>query len=73
MKKFLVATQYGGLMEDPKFHYGKYQIIEAENAKDAEAKYDRINECSYFYGHCVGEIDESTQAVTVSLDFFLKR
>lgn len=47
---YLVATQCGGLMEDPEIWYTDYQIIHADTAKDAKKKYDEINNCSYFYG-----------------------
>ena len=58
MKKYLVALRTGGEMGgDPSISYHDYQIIEAVSKDKAEDEYDRINKCSYYYGHCFGETD----------------
>lgn len=57
MKKWLVALQTGGLMEDPTIRYENFQIIQAETAEEAEKKYNEVNEYTYFYGHCFGQIE----------------
>lgn len=56
--KYLVALAVGGIMEKPEFTYEDPQIIEAEDKKDAERIYEKINECTYFGAKCLGEIIE---------------
>ena len=72
MKKYLVALEEGGLMEEPNITYSAYQLIEAESEEEAEAIYNRKNECSYFYGTCLGEYDENTGKVLLPLSIFIK-
>jgi hypothetical protein len=55
MKKYLVALQIGGLMEDPEIRHIDHQLIEANSPSEAEATYNKVNKCSYFYGHCLRE------------------
>ena len=57
-KKYVVALLTGGIMEQPNFAYEDYQIIEATSEKEAEEIYDKVNECEYYYGHCVGAVLE---------------
>lgn len=57
-KKYVVALLTGGVMEQPNFAYEDYQIIEATNEKEAEDIYNQVNECEYYYGHCVGTVVE---------------
>lgn len=71
MKKYLVALAKGGEMENPRITYSGYQIIEAETEKEAEKEYNSKNECSYYYGKCLGEFDENTGNVTVPLGIFI--
>ena len=54
--QYLVALAVGGLMEMPEIEYRDYQIINADTAKEAVEKYNDINKCSYFYGHCIGQV-----------------
>lgn len=56
--RYLVALAVGGLMESPEIEYRDYQIINADFADDACTKYNTINKCSYFYGHCIGRIND---------------
>ncbi len=55
-KSYLVALRVGGIMEDPKIHYEAHQVIRARTPDDAVNLYNTKNSCSYFYGHCLGEI-----------------
>ena len=73
MKKFLVATWFGGPTQDTYFYYDKYQVIEAETADEAVKNYNKLNKRAYFYAHCIGEIDENTKTVAVPVEFFIKR
>ncbi len=57
-QKHVVALLTGGVPEQPEFAYEDYQIIEADNDKEAEDIYNQINECEYYYGHCVGKVVE---------------
>ena len=54
--EYLVALRCGGLMEDPEIYYKNYQIIRADSMEEAKEKYDKINECSYFYGQVITQI-----------------
>ena len=72
MKKYLVALANGGEMENPTITYSKYQIIEAETEEAAEEEYNRKNNCSYYYGECLGEYNESTGKVEVPVSIFVK-
>ena len=44
-------------MEDPEFHYHDYQIIRADSEDEAREKYNKLNNCSFFYGSVMGQID----------------
>lgn len=55
--RYEVAMLCGGVMEDPNFHYENRQIITAKSEKEAKEKYDRLNNCSYYYGEVLGKID----------------
>lgn len=48
--EYLVAEAWGGIMEDPEIHYEKHQVIRANSEQEAEEKYNRLNDCSYYYG-----------------------
>ena len=72
MKKFLVATANGGLMEQPEITYDDYQIIEANDSDEACEIYDRKNNCSFFHGECIGEYNEKDQTVAVPISIFMK-
>lgn len=47
--KYEVAMLCGGIMEDPDFHYEDCQIITAKSEKEVKEKYDKLNNCSYYY------------------------
>jgi len=66
MKKFVVGLLTGGLMEDPDIDLGNIQIIKADNEDLAVEKYNRVNKCSFFYGHCLGEVVDDK--VTISME-----
>lgn len=55
MTKYIVALQVGGVMEQPHFTYEKHQTIEANSEAEAEQIYNKLNNCSYYYGHVVGK------------------
>ena len=57
-KKYVVALLTGGVPEQPNFAYEDYQVIEANNEEEAEDIYDNINDCEYYFGHCVGSVVE---------------
>jgi hypothetical protein len=59
-------------MENSTITYSKYQIIEAETEEDAVKEYNSKNNCSYYYGKCLGEYNESTGRVEVSVSIFIK-
>jgi hypothetical protein len=46
-------------MESPEIYYTDGQLIEAENKKQAVEIYNKKNNCSYFYGDVVAELDTS--------------
>lgn len=54
---YIVAECQGGLMEDPEFHYHNYQLIRADSADEAERKYNELNDCTYFYGQVMSQVD----------------
>ncbi len=55
-RRWLVATCYGGLMEDPDYWVILEEIEEvvAPTAKDACDIYNQKHSCSYFYAACLG-------------------
>lgn len=54
---YIVALCCGGVMEDPEFHYHDYQIIHADSKNEAIQKYNKLNDCNYYYGSIMGQID----------------
>lgn len=54
MAKYYVALQVGGLMEEPEYRFRDFQEIEAETRAEAEALYNKKNNCDFFYGKCIG-------------------
>lgn len=48
--KYLVATWVGGVMENPEITYEKFQVIEANDPKEACEIYNQRNNCVYYYG-----------------------
>ena len=48
--EYLVAEACGGVMEDPEIHYENHQVIRANSEREAEEKYNKLNNCSYYYG-----------------------
>lgn len=56
--KYVVALLTGGVMEQPGWDYCNYQVVEATNEKEAEAIYNKVNKCQYYYGECIGKVVE---------------
>lgn len=48
--EFYVGLLVGGVMEHKEWDIHQTRIIEAEDAEDAEAKYNKLENASYFYG-----------------------
>ena len=64
MKKYLVTRSIDG-------YSGRgYQIIEAESPEDAVDFYNKKNNLKYFFGICIGEVDEEKGMVSVPLEIF---
>lgn len=72
MKKYLVATASGGIMECPEFTYSLYDIIEAESKKEACKTYNKKHKCSYFYGAVICEIEKET-LVNIGEDYSVRQ
>lgn len=68
MKKYLVATASGGLMECPEFTYSLYDVIEAESRKEACKIYNKKHNCNYFYGAIICEIEKNGKLVDIDED-----
>ncbi len=54
---YRVAVICGGIMEDPNLHYEDEQIITAKSEKEAEGKYNKLNNCNYYYSKVLGKLD----------------
>ncbi len=54
---YRVAMRCGGLMESPKIYYENEQIITAKSRREAVEKYNYINDCNYFYGEVLAQLD----------------
>ena len=68
MEKYLVATFYDVEAGD---QYGCYDIIEAENEEEAVKKYNEKHKCHYFYGTCIGVLDEEMGNVIIPVTHFI--
>lgn len=55
--EYVVALVVGGLMENPNFEYEDYQIIRADDEEEAVKKYNELNNCFYFYGKVIKQLD----------------
>ena len=55
---YIVALATGGLMEDPEITYRDYQYIYADTEDAAKRKYDRLNNCSFYYGVVLGRVTQ---------------
>ena len=53
---YIVALMSGGIMEDPTIRYSDYQLINAESETEAREKYNRMNNCNFYYGHVIKQI-----------------
>lgn len=74
MKKWLVALQTGGLMEDPEIRYQMHEVIEAETESDARAIYNKKHNCSFYYGMTFGElIEDKPEEYTLKLTKFFNK
>lgn len=54
---YLVGLRCGGIMEMPEFHWKNPQIIRANTRRKAIEKYNELNNCNYFYGGIMKEIE----------------
>ena len=69
MKKYLIGTHVGGIMELPEYHFeSPYNVILANDEIEACKKYNKINDCSYFYGCVMCIVDERWDALSVNKD-----
>ena len=69
MKKWIVAL----VIEDgTKVLYDCYEVIEAQSKEEAIKKYNEKHKCNFFSTTCVGEIDEETGTVNVSVKHFIR-
>lgn len=50
---FIVALRLGGMTGEPEVSYKDYQYIRADSESAAVTKYNRLNNCSYFYGDVI--------------------
>ena len=69
MKKYLIGTHVGGIMELPEYHFeSPYNVILANDEIEACKKYNKINDCSYFYGCVMCIVDERWGVLSVNKD-----
>lgn len=54
---YIVALLCGGVMEDPELYYREYQLIRADSAEEARRYYNFINDCTYYYGSVVCQVE----------------
>ena len=50
---FIVALRLGGMTGEPEVHYKDYQYIRANSEEEAVVKYNKLNNCNYFYGDII--------------------
>lgn len=56
--RFLIGTHKGAEMGDPTDYVtGPYNIIRSNSEEDALQVYNKVNECSYYYGHIMASLD----------------
>ena len=65
-KTFVVALEYGGVMEHPSIIYMEHQYIEATSSEEAVAIYNLTNDCSYYKGKCLGEVKDGKVELPVT-------
>lgn len=70
-KKYLVALEIGGVQEHPGVQYIDAEVIEAPTPQEAENQYNIKHKCSYYYAHCVGEVDVRGQ-ITVPTSMLVR-
>lgn len=69
MKKYLLGTLVGGIMEQPEFYFEPpFYVIYSNDEKEAIKKYNNINNCSYFYGGIMCVVNEEWKACMVDKD-----
>jgi len=61
--KVLVGLCSGGTMKDPVLQISDKEIIEASTAEEAEAIYNKKNNCSYYYGSAIAFSDNGVLTV----------
>lgn len=54
---YLVGQYTGGIQGSPEHYYENLQIIRADSESEASDKYDKINNCYYYYGKVMKRID----------------
>lgn len=54
---YVVAMCCGGIMEDPEIHYENYQLIRADSEDEARKTYNFLNDCTYYYGSVIHQVD----------------
>ena len=64
LNAYVVCLACGGEMGAPEYRYGEFQLIRADDEQEAVETYNRINNCTYYYGKCLGEV--VTQTITVT-------
>lgn len=55
---YIVATEVGGVMENPEITYKNKQVIWAETPDEACRLYNDENDCNYYYGKVIGISEE---------------
>lgn len=63
IRRFIIATATGGLMETPEIEYEKFDVIEAHNSQQALSDYNKKHGCQYFYGKVILESKLSTDVI----------
>lgn len=54
---WVVAQACGGVQEHPEVEYRNPQLILADDESEACMKYDQLNNCSYYYGAIIAQVD----------------
>jgi len=50
---YIVALRLGGMTGDPDVRYEDYQFIRADSTQEALEKYNKRNNCTYYYGEVI--------------------
>lgn len=61
---YLVALATGGEMGgNPEIIYTDYKRVKAKSEKEAVKKYNEQMKCSYYYGKCLGQLDDNDNLI----------